>query len=479
MNRREFLQSGTTLALGVSSLEIANMAWPDAAPVRRAVNGLAAGDPIVRSYAKAVDLMKQLPETKARNWRKQASIHNNYCPHDNWWFLPFHRAYLYYFENACRDVLNDPSFTVPYWDWTRHRKIPDPFLDSASPLWSPGRTDDGKIELAEEIVGERVITNIIESDSLVDLFSSPTTHDEQRQHVSAGTLEFTPHNGVHGTISGDMNTYLSPLDPIFWLHHANVDRIWASWAKVHDNQAPTRAPWSTHQLAAFFDAATGLQAAPPAADTLDASKFRANYDHYETISGPTPRASAHSLRSAMIGLKGKLSSAFNLRHFAADSAGRDIPLGQAGQVHVPVTGKFIPAIQKAASENEPTSDAERTVVTYLLIENVPPPKVLSTAMRVFLNCKDASLATPLDDPTYVGTVAFFGGGSHDIENASGVTFTINVTATLARVIEKGIYAAGTPISVGIVAVDLANLKRKASSEVLRPERIRLVGLEVE
>ena len=43
-----------------------------------------------------------------------------------------------------------------------------------------------------------------------------------------GMLEATPHNTVHNTIAGDMATMLSPRDPIFFLHHANIDRIWAS-----------------------------------------------------------------------------------------------------------------------------------------------------------------------------------------------------------------------------------------------------------
>ena len=53
---------------------------------------------------------------------------------------------------------------------------------------------------------------------------------------AAGGTEGGPHNGVHGVIGsfgGPMGDYMSPLDPIFWLHHCNVDRIWAAWQELN------------------------------------------------------------------------------------------------------------------------------------------------------------------------------------------------------------------------------------------------------
>jgi tyrosinase len=40
-------------------------------------------------------------------------------------------------------------------------------------------------------------------------------------------FEVGPHMLVHGIIGGHMSTNWSPADPIFWLHHSNVDRIWS------------------------------------------------------------------------------------------------------------------------------------------------------------------------------------------------------------------------------------------------------------
>ncbi|MGE5347514.1 MAG: tyrosinase family protein, partial [Acidithiobacillales bacterium] len=40
------------------------------------------------------------------------------------------------------------------------------------------------------------------------------------------------------TLGGDMATAASPTDPLFFLHHANIDRIWSEWQKAHPAQAP-------------------------------------------------------------------------------------------------------------------------------------------------------------------------------------------------------------------------------------------------
>ena len=51
-------------------------------------------------------------------------------------------------------------------------------------------------------------------------------------------LEASVHNAVHRAVGGDMATAASPTDPVFFLHHANIDQIWAEWQKAHPAQLP-------------------------------------------------------------------------------------------------------------------------------------------------------------------------------------------------------------------------------------------------
>ena len=45
------------------------------------------------------------------------------------------------------------------------------------------------------------------------------------------------HNRMHVWVGGDMITATSPNDPVFFLHHANVDRIWSAWSQTHPDSA--------------------------------------------------------------------------------------------------------------------------------------------------------------------------------------------------------------------------------------------------
>ena len=45
------------------------------------------------------------------------------------------------------------------------------------------------------------------------------------------------HNGIHGWVGGDMVRMSSPNDPIFFMHHAQIDRIWAIWVRQHPGVA--------------------------------------------------------------------------------------------------------------------------------------------------------------------------------------------------------------------------------------------------
>ncbi len=65
------------------------------------------------------------------------------------------------------------------------------------------------------------------------------------------------HGGVHNAIGGDMMTAHSPADPIFFLHHANVDRLWVQWqatqAKAHNAKAKPPNPTETLLPRSLFD----------------------------------------------------------------------------------------------------------------------------------------------------------------------------------------------------------------------------------
>ncbi|KAJ9090144.1 hypothetical protein DSO57_1005315 [Entomophthora muscae] len=52
----------------------------------------------------------------------------------------------------------------------------------------------------------------------------------------ARRLEAQPHAAPHNNLGGDMSSMAAPNDPIFWLHHAMIDRIYASWQVNNPNK---------------------------------------------------------------------------------------------------------------------------------------------------------------------------------------------------------------------------------------------------
>jgi tyrosinase len=199
---------------------------------------MTASDPDLAAMQSAVAAMKALPQSDPRNWLRFSDIHRNFCPHGNWYFLPWHRAYILSFERICRELSGKRDFALPYWNWTADRQFPAAFAAgdrSSNPLFHP-RPGVARLRLADDTVGQPVISRVLNSPDF-EAFGSTRPRGQnsavaswQRRLGSKTELEFNPHDGVHQAIGGNMSVVaLSSRDPIFFLHHANVDRLWSAW----------------------------------------------------------------------------------------------------------------------------------------------------------------------------------------------------------------------------------------------------------
>lgn len=229
-------------------------------PVRRNANTMTADDPVIVSYANAVQAMQALPETDPRNWNRWADIHRLYCPHSNWLFLPWHRIYLYQFERICRQLSGDPAFALPYWNWTENATIPAALHD--------GVLDDSTRAAGETgpVGGAAVAANAIESilaEQNFVLFASGSIRADQAQtdRSTSGPLESVPHNTVHSDIgggdwppSGNMGTTrFAARDPVFWLHHNMIEYLWIHWNVTLGRRNTDHEAWVGRTFDEFFD----------------------------------------------------------------------------------------------------------------------------------------------------------------------------------------------------------------------------------
>lgn len=209
---------------------------------RQDVSTLSSSSPTIQTFIQAVTAFKQQPSSSQYNWTNLANLHQGYCSHCNWFFLPWHRPYIGYFEWLIQTYTKTPNFALPYWNWTNNPTIPAIFFTGA--LNDTTRQAGPTSQLSSSWVGSSVMNNIIGTQDFQAFASAKASN----QFVSAGygALESTPHNNVHNWIGGDMENYLSPLDPLFWVHHGNIDRLWVVWNNKYANT--TDSTWLNYQL---------------------------------------------------------------------------------------------------------------------------------------------------------------------------------------------------------------------------------------
>jgi len=170
------------------------------------------------SFINAVKLMKA--NTNAgdpKSWAYWTNIHLSKCPHTAPYFLAWHRGYIYYFERQLRTVSGDSQLVLPYWDYYTNPVLPAEFTNPAS---------------GNPLYVQRVNTNVRQALTMTPFSSTLINFPRGMYSAFEPTFEDAPHNPVHDIIGNWMSNMQSPTDPIFWLHHANVDRLWVAWVSA-------------------------------------------------------------------------------------------------------------------------------------------------------------------------------------------------------------------------------------------------------
>lgn len=146
----------------------------DAVPlrVRRNLHGMKMDDPDLSAYREFVHLMKTKHQTQPLSWLGFANQHGSlnggfkYCPHGDWYFLPWHRGFVLMYERAVAALTGYKSFAMPYWNWTEDRLLPEAFSaktynGKTNPLYVSNRNDlTGPYALTDAIVGQKEVMTI-------------------------------------------------------------------------------------------------------------------------------------------------------------------------------------------------------------------------------------------------------------------------------------------------------------------------------
>ncbi|HUR79381.1 MAG TPA: tyrosinase family protein [Thermoanaerobaculia bacterium] len=169
------------------------------------------------------------------------------CQHGNLQFLPWHRMYLKYFERTMRKFSGDPKFALPYWD----------YYDDKGP--------GGGIALPTMMRGTATGNTLVDTFRTMGLNTNVASIDPNDGDASEAfdfktfapfsqSLEGQPHGVMHcgtGTNCQAPDIGIVPvagLDPVFYMHHANIDRLWQCWMVRKANGATIDLAWAKANL---------------------------------------------------------------------------------------------------------------------------------------------------------------------------------------------------------------------------------------
>ena len=157
-------------------------------------------------------------------------------------FLPWHRAYLYFYERALRDRV--ATLAQPWWDWTRDRQVPAAYSDEEAegrrnPLFS---VEINELAMAQAANGGlRLPADVLRQPGLPGT-RLPTSAEVSAVLAIEDFFTFSReledmHGLVHVWVGGEdghmSQVPLAAYDPIFWAHHAMIDRLWRLWQLRH------------------------------------------------------------------------------------------------------------------------------------------------------------------------------------------------------------------------------------------------------
>ena len=195
----------------------------------------------VAALQDAYEKMQAISEADNRSWMYWAEAHgfnryecwhhgrvaNDGFPYDL--FLPWHRAYLSFFDNTARD--HNADAILPWWDWTspvsHQTGVPAAFAAGGSALES-GPMPDMNGEPARRTVRNPSNPATLPTPERLDAILGLTDFRDfsnQLQDI---------HDRMHGWVGGDMGSIgTSAFDPVFWAHHCMIDRCWYLWQLRH------------------------------------------------------------------------------------------------------------------------------------------------------------------------------------------------------------------------------------------------------
>lgn len=397
-------------------------------------------------YAKAVRAMQAKPRIDPLSWGYQAAIHGlantppppaapwNECQHATWYFLPWHRMYLVQFERIVRKTvveLGGPSdWALPYWNYEgsgTSNQIPPAFREATLPDGSPnpllvtqrrpgintGGALPPQVTSSAEAAASSFFTTPFGGAPVG--FGGPRT-GFAHFGPAPGVLENQPHNIIHVAVGGTFGLMSNPdtaaLDPIFWLHHANIDRLWETW-RLTTGTNPTSGTWRLRGFRLRDDSAQLVRMR--VGEVVDTVDLDYTYDSLPLVASTLEQGDAVAPRS---------------RPKTVAQSSKTMKVGREGASTAMAVGP-LPGLGAAASRGR----QRRFHLKLTDIEGRANPGIV---YGVYVHRPDEAEATR--DERRVGIVSFFGvehSTKRGSDNPQPLTYTFDITDVVQQMGASG------------------------------------------
>lgn len=327
-----------------------------------------------------------------------------------WFFPPWHRLYLYYFEQIVRYVLGDNDFSLPYWNPASGNvadlSIPAAFRDTSSPLYDGTRYSP--INAGVRIDNVVLAPNWLSVNSL----NEPLYIDSATGSFGfCPAVDINPHFLVHIGLGGDMSDGFNTVvkDPIFWVHHTNIDRLWESWNRLGGRKNPKDPKWLNRTFT-WADANANPVKVPVSAATR-VSQLGYQYDGYSVPPKP------HKLSKQDLGAARQMPEVM----VASASGG---PILAPGAVVLPLPALAAEAKGTAMPLARRVEELRPGRQIYLVVKGLRASLATSAAYGIYFDLPKGARPSGGSDPHFVGVLPIMRGHAHGAQMAFNVTETL-------------------------------------------------------
>lgn len=345
-------------------------------------------------------------------------------------FLPWHRMYVLLLEKIIATLTSKADFALPYWDYTAPQSSSLPFRFQTGSMNDPVY---GTLYQANRNVAGGSFVDVNAGAPIAQAIPPGSLNLDAMKETNYANFNQTLDTGLHGLVHGLVgnltNMGVVPTaanDPIFWMHHCNIDRIWAGW-NAAGRSNPTDTAWLNRSF--VFSNNVGDEVTLKVKDVASIGALDYAYD-----SLPTPPVLLAQARPQM-----------DMTILESTAAGRTA----ASPVPIALGNKpqtvLLRAVRQGATLAQAVPGLTGPRSAYLVLNGVQASAPPGSLVAVYLDLPE-NATDQIRDQHFVGILNFFSATGMTGMKDAGMQVRFNITDLLQRIGSQGLLTERTSVT---------------------------------